>query len=63
MFQLLKSLFLEEWGVVLNLKASAEVEFKFNASFLGEQTIRAYANVDTHVLASVGGMVKLLKIK
>ncbi|XP_052783146.1 uncharacterized protein LOC128219377 [Mya arenaria] len=51
---ILKSLFLEEWGFVVRLQAVGALEFTFKTPF-GSQTIRGSGSGEVNALASLGG--------
>ncbi|XP_052782322.1 uncharacterized protein LOC128218696 isoform X2 [Mya arenaria] len=51
---IVKSLFLEEWGFMVRLEAVGALEFTFNTPF-GDQTIRGTGSGEVNALASLGG--------
>lgn len=55
--KLLRSVFLEEWAVLFNLKAAASTELKIKSDYIPTQIIRGHAYAETHALASLGGNI------
>ncbi|WAR16423.1 EGFL7-like protein, partial [Mya arenaria] len=53
-FQMLESLFLEEWNFVVRLQALGDLEFTFKTPF-GNQIIRGSSSGELNALASLGG--------